>query len=74
MIEKEDIEQLKLIFVTREECDTKTDEIQKELATNNTERALIKQQLAVIAWFSKTTFAVVVAAIIGAIFKLIFVG
>lgn len=74
MIDKEDIDRLKEIFVTRQECDNAMDDVNKKLASDSTELALIKQQLAVIAWFSKTTFGVVVAAIIGAILKLILVG
>ena len=74
MIEKDDIEQLKLVFITREECDTRTGDINSRLADDSKELALIKQQLSVIAWFSKTTFGVIVAAIIGAILKLILVG
>lgn len=74
MIEREDIDRLKEIFVTRQECDNTMDDVNKKLANDSTELALIKQQLAVIAWFSKTTFGVIVAAIIGAILKLILVG
>lgn len=74
MIDKEDIDRLKEIFVTRQECDNTMDDVNKKLANDSTELALIKQQLAVIAWFSKTTFGVIVAAIIGAILKLILVG
>lgn len=74
MIDKEDIDRLKEIFVTRQECDSSMGEVEKKLANDSTELALIKQQLSVIAWFSKTTFGVIVAAIIGAILKLILVG
>lgn len=74
MIDKEDIDRLKEIFVTRQECDNTMDDVNKKLANDSTELALIKQQLAVIAWFSKTTFGVIVVAIIGAILKLILVG
>ena len=74
MIEREDIDRLKEIFVTRQECDSSMGEVEKKLANDSTELALIKQQLSVIAWFSKTTFGVIVAAIIGAILKLILVG
>ena len=74
MIDKDDIDRLKEIFVTRQECDSSMGEVEKKLANDSTELALIKQQLSVIAWFSKTTFGVIVAAIIGAILKLILVG
>ena len=74
MIEKEDIDRLKEIFVTRQECDSVTDEINKKLANDSTELALIKQQLQTIIWVSKTTLAVVIAAIVGALMKLIILG
>ena len=71
MIEHEDIERLKEIFVTRQECDSVTDEINKKLANDSTELALIKQQLATIAWVSKTTLGAVLVAIVGAVLSLI---
>jgi hypothetical protein len=74
MIDKEDIDRLKEIFVTRQECDSVTDEINKKLANDSTELALIKQQLAVIAWVSKTTLGLVIGAIVAAIMKLIIMG
>ena len=74
MIEKEDIERLKEIFVTRQECDSVTDEINKKLANDSTELALIRQKLDTITWVSKTTLAAVIAVIVGAILKLILAG
>lgn len=74
MIEKEDIDRLKEIFVTRQECDSVTDDINKKLANDSTELALIKQKLDTITWVSKTTLASVIAVIVGAILKLILVG
>lgn len=74
MIEKEDIDRLKEIFVTRLECDSTVDDINKKLANDSTELALIKQKLDTITWFSKTTLAAVIVAIVGAILKLILVG
>lgn len=71
-IEKDDIERLKEIFVTRLECDTITDDINKKLANDSTELALIKQKLDVISWVSKTTLAAVIVAIVGALMALIF--
>ena len=74
MIEDQDIERLKEIFVTRRECDNVTDEINKKLANDNTELALIKQKLDTISWVSKTTLGAVIAVIVGAILKLILAG
>lgn len=74
MIDDKDIEHLKLLFVTREECDNVTGEINKKLATDSTELALIRQKLDTITWVSKTTLASVIAVIVGAILKLILVG
>lgn len=71
MIEKDDIERLKEIFVTRQECDTITDDINKKLANDSTELALIKQKLDTITWVSKTTLAAVIVAIVGAVMALI---
>lgn len=69
-IEKE----MEKIFVTRQECDSVTDEINKKLANDSTELALIKQTLNTISWVSKTTLAAVIAVIVGAILKLIIAG
>lgn len=69
-IEKE----MEKIFVTRQECDDVTDEINKKLANDSTELALIKQSLNTISWVSKTTLAAVIAVIVGAILRLIIVG
>lgn len=71
MVEREDIERLKEIFVTRMECDMITDEINKKLANDSTELALIKQKLDTISWVSKTTLGAVVVAIVGALLSLI---
>lgn len=71
MIEDKDIERLKEIFVTRKECDTVTDDINKKLANDSTKLALIEQQLASILWIGKTTLGAVLVAIVGAILTLI---
>lgn len=74
MIEREDIDRLKEIFVTRQECDDTMSEVDKKLANDNKELALIKQTLGTISWVSKTTLAAVIAVIVGAILKLIIAG
>lgn len=74
MIDNDDISRLKEIFVTRQECDTTVDDINKKLANDSTELALIRQKLDTITWVSKTTLASVIAVIVGAVLKLILVG
>ena len=74
MLDKEDIARLKEIFVTRQECDDKTEEINKKLANDSRELALIKQSLDTISWVSKTTLGAVIVVIVGAILKLIIAG
>lgn len=71
MIDKEDIDRLKEIFVTRQECDNTMDDVNKKLANDSTELALIKQKLDTITWVSKTTLAAVIVAIVGAVMSLI---
>ena len=70
-LEPADIERLREIFVTRQECDIITDDINKKLANDSTELALIKQKLDTISWVSKTTLAAIVVAIVGALMALI---
>ena len=45
MLEKDDIERLKELFVTRQECDTITGELDKKLANDSTRLAVIEHQL-----------------------------
>ena len=66
-LENEDIQRLKEIFVTRQECNTTTDSIDKKLSNDSTELALIKQQLDTISWVAKTTLGAVIAALVGLI-------
>lgn len=70
-LEKEDIDRLKEIFVTRQECDTHIDDVNKKLANDSTKLAVIEQQLSTISWISKTTLGAVLVAIIGAVLSLI---
>lgn len=74
MLERDDIDRLKDIFVMRQECDDTMSEVDKKLANDNKELALIKQSLGTISWVSKTTLAAVIAVIVGAILKLVVVG
>lgn len=49
-LDKEDIDRLKEIFVTRQECDTTTDEINRKLANDSTRLAVIETKLGQIMW------------------------
>ena len=70
-IDKDDIDRLKEIFVTRQVCDSGMDAVNKKLANDSTELALIKQKLDTISWISKTTLAAVIVAIVGALLSLV---
>lgn len=50
MIDRDDIERLKEIFVTRQECDKDMSDVHKKLANDSTELAVIKTQLKMIIW------------------------
>lgn len=71
MIDRDDIDRLKEIFVTRQECDMTVDDINKKLANDNTALALIKKDVDTIMWVSKTTLAAVIVAIVGAVMAVI---
>lgn len=68
MIDREDIDRLKEIFVTRQECDSSMDEVNKKLANDATEFAIIKTKLNAILW----GVSVIGAAVIGVLVKMIF--
>lgn len=68
MIDREDIERLTEIFVTRKECDKNVDEINKKLANDMTEFAVIKTKLNAILW----GIGVIGSAVIGVLIKMIF--
>lgn len=71
MIDKDDIDRLKEIFVTRQECDMTVDDINKKLANDNTALALIKKDVDTIMWVSKTTLGAVIVAIVSTVMALI---
>jgi hypothetical protein len=64
---KEDYDQLKLVFVTREECDTTVDKINKDIASHNIDLAVIKNDLALIKKISWLILSLMITAIVGAI-------
>ena len=67
MIDREDIDRLKEIFVTRQECDSSMDEVNKKLANDATEFAIIKTKLNAILW----GISVIGAAVIGVLVKMV---
>lgn len=68
MLDRDDIDRLKEIFVTRQECDSSMDEVNKKLANDATEFAIIKTKLNAILW----GVSVIGAAVIGVLVKMIF--
>jgi hypothetical protein len=50
MLEREDIERLREIFVTRQECDNSMEEVNRKLANDSTRLAVIETKLGQILW------------------------
>lgn len=65
------LERVKEVCVTRQECNTTMEDVNRKLSNDATELALIKQTLNTISWVSKTTLGAVLVTIVGAILKLI---
>lgn len=69
MIERDDIDRLKEIFVTRQECDNTMDEVNKKLANDATALAVINTKLSLIMWmlgaFGTATIGVIVKLVFG---------
>ena len=70
MMEREDIDRLKEIFVTREECTTNQNVIDGRVNEINVDLAVIRTQLKTIQWLLTTIGAGVIATLI----KLFFGG
>ena len=68
MIDREDIERLKEIFVTRQECNTQMDTVNNKLAEDAADFAVIKSKLNAILW----GLSVIGAAVIGVLVKIVF--
>lgn len=64
MIEREDIDRLKEIFVTREECDRDMNTMQDRINSINVDLAVIKSQLKTIMWLISTVGAGVIATLV----------
>lgn len=70
MLESSDIERLKEIFVTRQECDLEMDKIKDVLSDNKAQFAVITTKLSLIMWLITAVGGGVIAALV----KLFFFG
>lgn len=69
-LEKEDIERLREIFVTRQECDNDMSEVSKKLANDSTRLAVIETKLGHVMWL----LTAVCGGIITMLIKMFFGG
>ena len=69
-IENNDIERLKEIFVTRQECQNTNNEIEKKLSSDLVRLAVIENQLKIITWL----LYAVAGGVITMLIKLLFGG
>lgn len=70
MIDDKDIERLKEIFVTRQECNTTVDDIRLKISEDNKELAVINTKLSLVLWL----LGAVGAAVITVLIKILFGG
>ena len=70
MIDEQDIVRLKEIFITRQECDSITGQIEQKVNEENIRLAVIEHQLKNITWLIMT----VGAGVIGILIKIFFGG
>ena len=64
MIEREDIDRLKEVFVTREECSRDMGFMNERVNNINVDLAVIKSQLKTIQWLLTTVGAGVIATLV----------
>ena len=64
MIDREDIDRLKEIFVTREECARDMNAMEDRINSINVDLAVIKSQLKTIVWLISTVGAGVIATLV----------
>ena len=69
-IEDHDIDRLKEIFVTRQECQKTNDEIERKLSSDLVRLAVIENQLKVISWI----LYAVAGGVITMLIKMLFGG
>lgn len=68
MVDDKDIERLKEIFVTRQECQNTNEEIEKKLSSDLVRLAVIENQLKVITWLLYAVAGGVVTMLIKMLF------
>ena len=64
MIEEKDVERLKEIFVTRQECQKQTDSFEDKLSKDLVRLAVIETKLSQITWILSTVAAGVVTMLV----------
>lgn len=69
-IEEQDIDRLKEIFITRQECQNTNNEIEKKLSSDLVRLAVIENQLKIITWL----LYAVAGGVITMLIKLLFGG
>lgn len=69
MLEKEDWDHLREVFVTREQCDNTTDEINDKLNRDYAELAVIKTQLKTIIRILSAVGSGIIAILVKTFFK-----
>ena len=70
MIDEKDIDRLKEIFITRQECTHSLEEIEHKINADNIRLAVIESQLKIITWL----LTAVGGGVISVVIKLFFVG
>ena len=71
MIEAEDLERLKEVFVTRRECQDTTDKLESKLGNSSVRMAVIETELKQIKWLVGLVLAGTVANLVNSFFHLI---
>lgn len=74
MIDNNDIERLKEIFVTRRECDEKQDEVKKEVSEAEKNIALMQKDIASIKFVAKATLTSSIGVLVAEILTRILGG
>lgn len=64
MVEREDIDRLKEIFVTRQECDDNMKGIDEKIGQENIRLAVIEHRLGTITWLLMTVGSGVIAILL----------
>ena len=68
MIEPQDIERLKEIFVTKDDCHGNIDSVEKKLSIDNAKLAVIESQLKLILWVLMAVGGCVITILVDTVF------